>query len=124
MNVRLSLQVTTNRYGQNALPAPLPLHAPFKFLCNLVWSLKEYIVLQISHKTWMKPYIRLNTEKRQTARNKFEKNMFKLINNSGYIKTCDSIKGERISPERKTQIKCSRMSHALPSRHSKFLTKT
>ena len=36
----------------------------------------------------MQPYIRLNTEKRQTARNKFEENLFKLMNNSAYGRTC------------------------------------
>ena len=38
----------------------------------------------------MEPYIRLNTEKRQTARNKFEENLFKLMNNSAYGKTFES----------------------------------
>ena len=38
----------------------------------------------------MEPYIRLNTEKRQTARNKFEENLFKLMNNSAYGKICES----------------------------------
>ena len=47
-------------------------------------------VLQFSQENWMEPYIRLNTEKRQTARNKFEENLFKLMNNSAYGKTCES----------------------------------
>ena len=47
-------------------------------------------VLQFSQEDWMEPYIRLNTEKRQTARNKFEEILFKLMNNSAYGKTCES----------------------------------
>ena len=43
-------------------------------------------------------YIRLNTEKRQSARNKFEENLFKLMNNSAYGKTYESKEGEWNSP--------------------------
>ena len=47
-------------------------------------------VHQFSQEKWMEPYIRLNTEKRQTVRIKFEENLFKLINVSAYGKTCES----------------------------------
>ena len=41
-------------------------------------------VLQFSQENWMEPHIRLNTEKRQTVRNKFEENLFKLMKISAY----------------------------------------
>ena len=65
----------------------------FNFMYNLVVD-RVHRVLQFSQENWMEPYIRLNTEKRQTARNKFDENLFKLMNNSAYGKTCESKKGE------------------------------
>ena len=38
--------------------------------------------LEFEKKRWMEPYIRMNTEFRKKATSDFEKNFYKLINNS------------------------------------------
>ena len=45
----------------------------------------------------MKKYIDFNTEKRMNAANSFEKDFFKLINNSAYAKQWKTYKKESMS---------------------------
>ena len=52
-------------------------------------------VIQFNQKAWLKPYIDMITKLRTHAKNDFETDFFKLINNSVFGKKIENVKKHR-----------------------------
>ena len=97
------------------LPERMEINKCKKLVCNL-YNKKEYVVhinslkqalnhglklkkfhriIELNQEAWLKPYIDMNTELRKLARNDFEKDPFKLMNNSVFGKTMENIRKHR-----------------------------
>ena len=69
---------------------------------------KVHRALTFDEEPWMKTYVERNIEKRKQARNSFEKDFWKLANNSVFGKTCENVMNRvdvRLVRERKKALK-------------------
>ena len=125
------------------LPERMKINKCTKLVCNLhdkenypvhVLALKQALnyglkltkvhsVIEFRQEAWLKPYIDVNTELRKNEKNDFEKDFFKLMNNSIFGKTMENVRNHRdiklVTTDKRRSILASE-----PSYHStKYISK-
>ena len=56
---------------------------------------KVHKVIKFNQKTWLKPYIDMNTKLIQKVKNNFEKDFLQLMNNATFAKTMEDVRTHR-----------------------------
>ena len=86
---------------------------------------KIHRVIQFNQKAWLKPYIGINTKFREEAKNEFEKDFFKLMNNSVFSKTMENVKNHRdiklVTSDKRRKRLASEPNYHLHKIFSKYL---
>ena len=82
-------------------------------------------IIQFDQEAWLKPYIDMNTKLRKEAKNDFEKDFFKLMNNSVFGKTMENVRNHRdikiVTTDKRRSILASEPNYHSSKRISKDL---
>jgi hypothetical protein len=70
---------------------------------------KVHRVLKFSQSCWLRSYITDNSKRRAEAKSAFEKDYFKLLNNSVYGKTCENLKKRKDVKIVTTEVKLKKL---------------
>ena len=86
---------------------------------------KVHRIIQFDQEAWLKPYIDMNTDLRKDAKNDFEKDFFKLMNNSVFGKTMENVRNHRdiklVTSDKRRSILASEPNYHSSKRISKDL---
>ena len=93
MKINKCNKLVCNLYDKNNYVAHVK---PLKQALNHGLILKKvHRVIEPNQEEWLKEYIDINTELRKQAKNNFEKDFFKLVNNSVFGKTMENVRKHR-----------------------------
>ena len=71
------------------------LHEIMKALNHALVLKKVHKLIKFNQNAWIKPYIDMNFDLRKIAKNDFEEDFFKLMNNSVFRKTLENLRKHR-----------------------------
>ena len=90
MKINKCIKIVNNLYDKNSYVVHIRV---LKQALNYRLILKiVHRVIQCNQEAWLKEYIDMNTDLRKQAKNDFEKDFFKLMNNSVFGKTMENVR--------------------------------